>query len=159
MGVAHMTLPRPLPAIVAGIAIMCLVSCATVAAPDTATEPSVATSPGARLTQPRTIELQLTSTLQISEDGQQVGDIAVTPGETIHFVITNAAGFDHDFYIGTDERLASGRVDALAGVPTWSSDDPQEFDWLVPQGSGDLKFGCTLRGHYPTMQGAFSVIE
>ncbi len=109
--------------------------------------------------EPRVIELEETAALQITQIGQPVADIPVTPGETIRFVITNTAGFDHNFYIGTDDQLAFGRVEGLAGLSTWSNDHPMAFDWSVPQELGGIRFGCTLRGHYPRMQGTFSVMQ
>jgi len=107
----------------------------------------------------RVIELEETGALRITQNGQRVTNIPVIPGETIRFLITNTAGFDHDFYIGTEEQLAANRVEGLSGVPTFSTDRPQEFDWIVPEDVTGLKFGCTLRGHYQLMQGTFSVTE
>ncbi len=104
----------------------------------------------------RVIELEETGQLRIVHDGQQVTDIPVTPGETVRFVITNSAGFDHDFFIGTDEQLAGNRVTGLPGLPTGSASDPREFEWTVPADITGLRFGCTLRGHYPLMNGTFS---
>ncbi len=150
---------RPAQAILVGLVLSILVSCTTQAALDSAAAPSATASLTAGPTAPRTVELELDSDLLITEDGQQVSDIPVTPGETIHFVITNTAGFDHDLYIGSDEQLSAGRIDGLPGVPPWSTDVPQEFDWVVPEVTSGLKFGCTLRGHYPSMQGTFSVAE
>ena len=123
-------------------------------APET---PAISTGPGPE--EPRVIELELTSDLRIVQHGQQVTDIAVTPGETIRFVVTNIAGFDHDFYIGPDDRLAANRVEGLPGLDTWSSSEPRQFDWPVPEDVLDLKYGCTLRGHYPRMSGTFSIAD
>jgi hypothetical protein len=103
--------------------------------------------------------MEETAALEFTLNGKQVTDIAVTPGETIRFVITNTAGFDHNFYIGSDGELAASRVEGLPGLPTWSSEVPQAYEWTVPQDITGLNFGCTLRGHYPRMQGTFSVKE
>jgi hypothetical protein len=149
-------------AILGAIICLTLVSCASGDARGPAASfvasasPSVPATGATAQVQPRTIELELTSSLEITQDGTPVTDIPVSPGETIHFVLTNTAGFDHDFYIGTQAELAAGKVDALPGVPTWSSDGPMTFDWVVPAEIAGLEFGCTLRGHYPTMHGAFS---
>lgn len=116
-------------------------------------------SPNPESGEPRVIELEETAALEITLNGKQITDIPVTPGETIHFVVTNAAGFDHNFYIGTDGQLAASRVEGLPGLPTWSSEVPQAYDWTVPQDIAGLNFGCTLRGHYPRMRGTFSVKE
>lgn len=108
---------------------------------------------------PRVIELELTSDLRIVQHGQQATDIAVTPGETIRFIVTNTADLDHDFYIGPDRRLAANRVADLPGLDTWSSREPRQLDWIVPEDMSDVRFGCTLRGHYPRMHGSFSIAK
>jgi hypothetical protein len=105
----------------------------------------------------RVIELVATGALQFTDTaGSQVRDIAVTPGETVTFRIENTAGFDHNFYIGTDEQLmvAGGTTDT--GIPTWQS-GVQELTWTVPADISGLKYGCTVPGHYSLMQGTFSV--
>lgn len=104
----------------------------------------------------RVIELEMSGALQILRDGQQVTDIPVTVGETILFRVTNTAGYDHNFYIGPDDRLAANDVAGLPGIPTYM-EGTEEFEWVVPEDATSLKFGCTVPGHYQLMNGTFSI--
>ncbi len=105
----------------------------------------------------RVIELVATGALQFTDPaGNQVRDIPVTPGETVTFRIDNTAGFDHNFYIGTDEQLIVPSATTDVGIPTWQT-GVQELTWVVPADITGLKFGCTVPGHYALMQGTFSV--
>ena len=104
----------------------------------------------------RVIELVATAALQFTTpDGTQVTDIPVTPGETVVFRVDNTAGFDHDFYIGTDAELSVPGATTPTGIPMWQS-GVQELTWVVPEDITGLKFGCTVPGHYALMQGTFS---
>jgi uncharacterized cupredoxin-like copper-binding protein len=104
----------------------------------------------------RVIELQADSALRFTDpDGQQVQDIEVTPGETVIFRVDNTAGFEHDFWIGTDEQLSVPNGTTDVGIPKWTS-GVQELEWVVPDDVSGLKFGCTVPGHYNTMQGTFT---
>jgi uncharacterized cupredoxin-like copper-binding protein len=104
----------------------------------------------------RVIDLVATAALQFTTpDGTQVTDIPVTPGETITFRVDNTAGFDHNFYIGTDAELNVPSATTETGIPTWQS-GVQELTWVVPDDVSGLKFGCTIPGHYALMQGTFS---
>jgi uncharacterized cupredoxin-like copper-binding protein len=113
-------------------------------------------SPGASAATARTIALDLTSSLQIQQDGAQVSEIDVKEGETIHFVIDNTAGFAHDFFIGPPDALAAGTVDGLDGIAQWDS-GVQEFDYVVTADTANLQFGCTVPGHFQSMHGDFKV--
>jgi uncharacterized cupredoxin-like copper-binding protein len=98
-----------------------------------------------------------TAALQFTTpSGEQLRDIPVTPGETVLFRIDNTAGFDHNFYIGTDAELMVPSATTPTGIPTWQS-GVQELTWVVPADISGLKFGCTVPGHYSLMQGTFSV--
>ena len=57
-------------------------------------------------TDARVIALQADAALRFTQDGRQVFDIPVVPGETVIFRIDNTAGFDHSCYIGTDTELS-----------------------------------------------------
>jgi hypothetical protein len=104
----------------------------------------------------RVIDLVATAALQFTTpDGTQVTDIPVTPGETITFRIDNTAGFDHNFYIGTDAELSVPNATTPTGIPSWMS-GVQELTWVVPADISGLKYGCTVPGHYTLMQGTFS---
>ena len=105
----------------------------------------------------RVIDIIATGALQFTTpSGEQLHDIPVTPGETVLFRIDNTAGFDHDFYIGTDDQLMAPSATTDTGIPPWQT-GVQELEWVVPADIGGLKFGCTVPGHYTLMQGTFSV--
>jgi uncharacterized cupredoxin-like copper-binding protein len=101
------------------------------------------------------IELQLTGDLKIEQAGQQVATITVRKGQTYTFRITNTAGFEHDFHIGTDEALRNG-TPGLPGVDPFSS-GTKEFSYTFDT-DGPLAFGCTIPGHYSAMKGTFAIV-
>jgi uncharacterized cupredoxin-like copper-binding protein len=122
--------------------------------------PTVRTSPASVSgAQARVIELELTAGLRITHEGQPVTVLDVTPGEVVRFVVTNTASFDHDFYIGPDDRLAANQVEGLPGLPTWRDGTARELEWAVPEDAAELSFGCTLPGHYSSMNGTFATSE
>ena len=104
---------------------------------------------------PRAISLEASSQVLFLMDGEPFTDIAVTPGETVVFVVENTAGFSHNFTIGTDDELSAANSAGQAGIPTWSS-GVQELEWTVPDDVTGLMFGCTVPGHYSNMQGSFT---
>jgi uncharacterized cupredoxin-like copper-binding protein len=105
----------------------------------------------------RTVELALTSSLQIQQDGAAVTELEVTEGETIHFVLDNTAGFTHDFWIGPPDALSAGLVEGLQGVDAWES-GVKELDYQVTSDTAGLQFACTVPGHYQTMHGSFVLV-
>ncbi len=105
----------------------------------------------------QTITLQLTGALQITQDGQTVDELTVKEGETVHFVVDNAAGFTHNFFIGPADALAQNQVAGLPGIPDWES-GVQEFDYQVTADTATLQFACSFPGHYPLMHGTFKVV-
>jgi len=104
----------------------------------------------------RVIELVADPGLRWLQDGEQVSDIAVRPGETVIFRVVNSALFAHDFYIGSDEELSAPGGTTEVGIPSFGR-GVRELEWTVPEELAGLKFGCTLPGHYPSMQGTFSL--
>ncbi len=127
--------------------------------PPTASEAPAASAPASPATgdgEPRVIELEATPAIRFEQDGTQIHDIAVTPGETVIFRVTNTAGFSHNFYIGTDDELKVMGGETDTGIPAWSN-GVQELEWTVPDDVSGLRFGCTIPGHYFTMQGDFTV--
>ena len=108
--------------------------------------------------QPRQINLQSTASLQFTdENGKQVTQIPVTPGETVEFVVDNVAGFDHNFFIGTPDELMVPFGETQDGITTWSS-GVQTYTWTVPEAGVDgLQFACTVPGHYQSMHGDFVI--
>jgi hypothetical protein len=119
------------------------------AAPSGSPAPSGSAAPG------NVIELHETADLRIVDPGgQQVTNITVKKGEAYTFRITNMAGFDHNFYIGPPADLQAGNTGNLTGLAPFSS-GTKEFQYTF---SGDaVGFGCTLPGHYSTMQGTFTI--
>ncbi len=123
------------------------------AAPATAPEePAAAPVEG----EPRVIELEADAAIRFLQDGEQIQGLEVTPGETVVFRIDNTAGFPHNFYIGPDDelRVMGGTTDT--GIPDWDI-GVQELEWVVPDDVSDIRFACTVPGHYYTMQGDFIV--
>jgi hypothetical protein len=105
---------------------------------------------------PRVIVLQANAALQFTDaDGVQVKDIPVKAGEVVRFEVDNTAGYVHNFHIGTEEELAVPNAEGQGGIPDWET-GVQTYDWTVPS-EGELKFGCTVPGHYSLMQGTFSI--
>ena len=109
--------------------------------------------------EPRVIELEADAAIRfLDANGQQVREIPVTPGETVVFRIRNTAGFDHSFWIGTDEELSVVGKKTDIGVGPWSK-GVREVVWTVPEDISGLMFTCTVPGHCYTMQGSFTVVE
>jgi hypothetical protein len=103
------------------------------------------------------IDIVATAALQFTTPaGERITDIPVPPGGSVLFRVENAAGFDHNFYIGTDDQLITPNGTTDVGIPTWAS-GVQELAWAVPEDITGLKFGCTVPGHYSLMQGTISV--
>ncbi len=109
--------------------------------------------------EPRVIQLQADAALRFTDmSGQPVSDIPVTPGETIIFEVDNTAGFEHNLWIGTDAELSGPYATTDVGIDTWTT-GVESVEWVVPADVSGLKFGCTVPGHYFTMQGTFSASE
>jgi uncharacterized cupredoxin-like copper-binding protein len=101
----------------------------------------------------RVIELKATVSGFV-QDGEKVEDIPLSPGETVLFRVELSP---HVFYIGTDEELSVTRAETDTGIARGRAGSVQELEWTVPDDVTDLKFGCTLPGHYTQQQGTFSV--
>ena len=104
----------------------------------------------------RVIDLEADAAIRFMQDGEQIRELQVTPGETIIFRIDNTAGFAHNFFIGPDAALQVPNGSTDTGLPDWNS-GVQELAWVVPDDVTDLRFACTVPGHYYTMQGDFTV--
>jgi uncharacterized cupredoxin-like copper-binding protein len=102
------------------------------------------------------IPLEANAALQFTDAaGTVVSDIPVVAGEVVRFEVDNVAQFSHNFRIGTDDELAVPNAAGQAGIPDWT-EGVQTLEWTVPD-SGDLKFACTVPGHYALMQGTFTI--
>lgn len=104
----------------------------------------------------RVIEIEADATLRFLQNGEQVTQIPVTPGETVLFRIDNTAEFAHNMYIGTNDELIVPNGTTDVGVGDWET-GIQEFEWVVPEDLAGLRFGCTVPGHFTLMQGDFTV--
>jgi mono/diheme cytochrome c family protein len=102
---------------------------------------------------PRVIELTETADLHITDaNGTPLSQIALVPGETVEFKVTNTAGFVHDLYIGTADQLQNTGNTSLPGLPEFST-GTQTFTYTVPASLDNLQFACTVPGHYDSMHG------
>lgn len=110
-------------------------------------------SPGT-VESPRVIAVNETVGVTITDPtGNKLAAIAVVPGETVKFQVTNTAGFDHNFYVGAAALLKANTTTGLQGVPVFTT-GTKEFTYTVPQtDDGTLEFACTLPFHYDTMHG------
>ena len=105
----------------------------------------------------RLIELEETVSLQIHQNGQQISSLTVKMGETLHFRITNTAGYPHNFYIGPADKLSQNLVSGLIGIPDFTTGSA-EFDYTVTGETASLEWACTVPGgHYQLMHGTFVV--
>jgi uncharacterized cupredoxin-like copper-binding protein len=102
------------------------------------------------------IELEETSSLQILQNGQPVTNLNVVPGQTYTFRVNNTAGFSHDLYLGPPDKLQSGDVTGLPGVPE-NSNGVQEFTWTADASATGWQFACTVPGHYTNMHGTLTL--
>jgi hypothetical protein len=74
------------------------------------------------------------------------------PGETLLIRVDNTAGFEHSFFIGTEDELSLPMATTDVGIDTWTS-GTRELLWTVPGDPSGLAFGCTVPGHFPVMHG------
>lgn len=121
------------------------------------TTPAPAQDPGEETSPSRVIEIEATAALQFNDrTGNLLQEIVVTPGETVVFRVHNAAGFDHSFYIGSEEQLKEPGGVTDIGIEAWST-GVHEVEWRVPDDVSALLFGCTVPGHFHSMHGTFEV--
>lgn len=112
-------------------------------------------SPGTAAS-PRVIKVDETASLTITDgSGAPLSSVAVKAGETVEFQVTNTAGFDHDFYVGSAADLQAGTTASLTGIPAFST-GTKSFTWTVLS-SGTFQFACTIPGHYQTMHGDIQI--
>lgn len=118
--------------------------------------PAAGTATGGVPGSARVIEIEATASLQFTDgSGDSLETIAVTPGETILFRVYNSAGFDHNFYIGTESQLDEPQATTDVGIPSWYS-GVRELEWAVPDDISGLMYGCTVPGHFPVSHGTFT---
>ena len=126
-------------------------------------EPSAAPveSPGTA-DAPRQIAVEETAELRIVDaEGTELSALAVVPGESLVFEVTNTAPFDHNFIIGPAEALEENSTADLPGTPNFT-EGTETFEWQVPEDAAELEgfqFACTVPGHYEPMHGDLIVQE
>jgi uncharacterized cupredoxin-like copper-binding protein len=118
------------------------------ASPSTSGSPSASGSATANV-----IQLEETSSLQITQNGQPLSQLQLTVGQTYTFQINNTAGFTHDFYLGPPDKLSGNDTTGLPGVPV-NENGVQEFTWTVTPDASTWQFACTVPGHYNNMHGS-----
>jgi len=131
--------------------------------PAATASPGVTTNPSASVSAApsgsgaaNVIQLDETADLRITDpSGNTVSSITVQKGQTYTFQITNTAGFAHDFYIGSPDDLKAADTANLKGLAQFVS-GMQSFTYTFDS-DGPLGFGCTLPGHYQTMNGLFVI--
>jgi uncharacterized cupredoxin-like copper-binding protein len=145
-------MPRPSRLLLAAVALLVTAlgaaACSSPPAPTTPAVPTVAVDAD------HVIDLELTADLKIKQGGQQVSTIPVKQGETYTFRVTNTAGLEHDFLVGSDSDL-SAAVGGLPGIEAWN-DGTREFQHTFDS-PGPLAFGCTVPGHYALMKGSVDI--
>jgi hypothetical protein len=105
------------------------------------------------------VEVQATPALWfVDQAGERVDAISVIPGETLLIRVDNTAGFDHSFFIGTEEELSQPQATTDVGIDVWTS-GTRELTWTVPDDPGGLMFGCTVPGHFQLMHGDIVVAD
>lgn len=120
------------------------------------TTPIPGQEPGEGIGPARVIEIHATAALQFTdEQGDVLHDIAVTPGETVVFLVDNTAGFDHNFYIGSESELEEPLGATDTGISMWV-EGIRELEWTVPDDMTGLLFGCTVPGHFTPQHGTFT---
>lgn len=105
-----------------------------------------------------TIALEETSSVQITQNGQPVSSLKVAKDHTVTFEVTNTAGFAHNFYIGSPDKLSSNQTAGLSGIPDFTQ-GTKTLTYTVTADTANLQFACTLPGHYPTMHGTFELVQ
>lgn len=105
----------------------------------------------------RAIEIEATASIQFMDRwGEPKTQIAVTPGEIVVFGVHNSAGFEHNFYIGSESELEEPEGTTDVGIPTWST-GVRSLEWAVPDDVSTLLFGCTVPGHYALQHGTLTL--
>ena len=100
---------------------------------------------------PRIIEVRMSDELEFDP-----AMIAVVPGETVRFELTNEGDAVHEFLIGDEaaqaefeEEMASGEMqhDTDAGVAV-DPGETESFEYTFPDTAGEILAGCHEPGHY-----------
>ena len=84
-------------------------------------------------------------------------DIAVEPGETVTFEVTNEGDQVHEFVLGDrayqdshEEEMAAGSMHHDGNAVTVAPGDTEELTWTFPSDGSvsELYYGCHEPGHY-----------
>lgn len=101
--------------------------------------------------------------IDMMDNAYSLKDLAVRPGETVRFVITNSDDFTHEFVLGPHDMMAEHRQDMTEmmergmDLDTMMHDEPnavtipggqtRQFVWRFGQ-PGEIEFACNIPGHY-----------
>ena len=111
----------------------------------------------------------VTRTIKVIADDTSfdVKSIAVKPGETVRFIVTNNGKIDHEFSIATHaEHLAHRQM--MQEMPDMKHNDPnmvtlkpgqtKHLIWKFTRAANDIEFACDIPGHAEAgMAGSFVV--
>jgi uncharacterized membrane protein YgcG len=113
-----------------------------------------AITPGTTVSPRMIVVVELPNETLADSTGAQLTKIAVVPGETINFLVVNAADETNNFYVGTADQLQNDQVTGLPGV-TLTTGDTKTFVWVVPSPLPSVQFGSSMPGRYPLEHGDF----
>lgn len=123
-------------------------------------------APGDPANATRVVDVKMLDTLRFDPSS-----IAVAPGETVTFKVTNTSGsLIHEFIIGDQKfqdehekemaEMAKGQNVSMADEPYGVNIRPgqtEEITWTFPAQPGEtIYFACHEPGHFNTMKGEFT---
>jgi uncharacterized cupredoxin-like copper-binding protein len=100
--------------------------------------------------------------IRIHYSAFSLGQVDVSPGETVRFVVTNADPIDHEFIVGDEAVQVAHELGTEAHHPPRPGEITIRAGETVATtytfGNEDLLFGCHLPGHYAYgMRGTITV--
>lgn len=109
-------------------------------------------APGSAADASQTLEIVATDPYEFDPP-----DIAVEPGETVTFTVTNEGDQVHEFVLGDrayqdahEEEMAAGEMHHEGNALTIAPGDTEELTWTFPSDGSisELLYGCHEPGHY-----------
>jgi uncharacterized cupredoxin-like copper-binding protein len=104
--------------------------------------------------EPRVVHINMADTLKFTPD-----QVAVAPGETVRFVLTNSGKAVHEFQIGPAEKVAADEVDGVTVIEKDELDEgsTRAVDYTFTA-SGPFAFACHEPAHYEAgMKGTIQI--
>ncbi len=110
----------------------------------------------------RTIAVNMADTMRFTP-----GEITVTQGDTVRFVVRNSGKVMHEMVIGTAEELKK-HAELMKKHPGMEHDEPymahvkpgakEEIAWTFTK-AGTFMYGCLIPGHFEAgMKGSIKVV-